>query len=310
MIEITKIHKRFGQTQALSDVSFQVPNGRVTGFVGPNGAGKTTLMRIVMGLDHPDSGTVAIDGIPNDPGPDRQASIAAMLDASWAYGRRRAIDHLWMLAAAQGLPRERAQEALELTGLGSVAKSRVGTFSLGMRQRLGIAASLLGEPRTLLFDEPANGLDPEGVRWIRELVKSLATEGVAVLISSHLLSELSQTADRIVVIARGRIKAEGSMDEFLAEPAVDTLVDATDLSGLREACAAEGAEVIAGDRGIVVRGMDPNEVSRLAEANGIRLTRLEAKTVSLEERYMALTSEHVEYRSTPMSPANQSGGSL
>lgn len=297
MIEITAVSKRFGAVQALSEVGFTIPDGAVTGFVGPNGAGKSTLMRVVMGLDAPDAGTVVIDGLPSGDGPHPEARVSALLDANWAFGRRTAIDHLWMMAAARGLPRKRAEELLELTGLGGVAGRPVGTFSLGMRQRLGIAVALLGEPRSILFDEPVNGLDPEGVWWVRRLARDLASHGAAVLISSHLLSELAQTADRIVVIAGGRIRAERSLADFLAGATTSTVAAADDTGRLRDACRAAGAEVADGDGGrLVVRGLEPVEVSRVAAAAGVLLTHLEAGSASLEERFVELTSDHVDYR--------------
>jgi ABC-2 type transport system ATP-binding protein len=292
MIQLTGISKRFGAVEALSGVSFSIPNGAVTGFVGPNGAGKSTLMRIVMGLDTADAGTVTVE----EPAGARPR-VGALLDASWAFGRRTAVDHLWMLAAARGLPRRHALELLELTGLAGVANRRVGTFSLGMRQRLGIAAALLGEPTAVLLDEPVNGLDPEGVWWVRSLCRDLAARGVTVLVSSHLLSELAQTADRIVVIAGGRIRAEGPLGELLAGGETDTVAAADDPTRLAAECrAAQAGVVAAGPDRILVRGLAPVEVSRLAARAGVLLTHLEARSVSLEERFVALTSDHVDYR--------------
>jgi ABC-2 type transport system ATP-binding protein len=292
MIRLTGISKRFGAVEALSEVSFSIPNGAVTGFVGPNGAGKSTLMRVVAGLETADAGTVTIA----DPAGGRPR-VGALLDASWAFGRRTAADHLWMLAAARGLSRRHALELLEFTGLASVADRRVGTFSLGMRQRLGIAAALLGDPTAVLLDEPVNGLDPEGVWWVRSLCRDLAARGAAVLVSSHLLSELAQTADRIVVIAGGRIRAEGELSELLAGGATDTVAAADDTARLAAECRAVSADVVAaGPERILVRGLAPVEVSRLAMRAGVLLTHLEARAVSLEERFVALTSDHVDYR--------------
>mgnify|MGYP000972436503 CR=1 FL=1 len=292
MIRLTGISKRFGAVEALSEVSFSIPDGAVTGFVGPNGAGKSTLMRIVAGLETADAGTVTIE----DPAGARPR-VGALLDASWAFGRRPAADHLWMLAAARGLSRRHALELLEFTGLASVADRRVDTFSLGMRQRLGIAAALLGDPTAVLLDEPVNGLDPEGVWWVRSLCRDLAARGAAVLVSSHLLSELAQTADRIVVIAGGRIRAEGALSELLAGGATDTVAAADDIARLAAECRAVSADVVAaGPERILVRGLAPVEVSRLAMRAGVLLTHLEARAVSLEERFVALTSNHVDYR--------------
>lgn len=308
MIEIEGVSKRFGAVRALSEVGFTIPDGTVTGFVGPNGAGKTTLMRIVMGLDRADTGRVVIDG-QSGTATRTEPRVSALLDAGWAFGRRTAADHLWMLAAARGLPRRRVTELLELTGLAAVANRRVGTFSLGMRQRLGIAAALLGESRSLLLDEPVNGLDPDGVYWVRCLARELAGRGVAVLVSSHLLSELSLTADRIVLIAGGRIRAEGPLDEFLAEGAAATVVAADDTWRLGEVCRSAGAvvEPVDQDR-IVVRGMTPAEVCRAAFGAGIVLTHLEQRSASLEERFVALTRSHVEYRAEPVGPVGRTTG--
>lgn len=292
MLQLTGISKRYGAVEALSEVSFSIPNGAVTGFVGPNGAGKSTLMRIVAGLETADAGTVVAED-PDGASP----RVGALLDASWVFGRRTAADHLWMLAAARGLSRRHALELLEFTGLASVADRRVGTFSLGMRQRLGIAAALLGDPTAVLLDEPVNGLDPEGVWWVRSLCRDLAARGVAVLVSSHLLSELAQTADRIVVIAGGRIRAEGRLADLLAGGATDTVAAADDTARLAAACRSVPAEVVAaGPERILVRGLAPVEVSRLAARAGVLLTHLEARAVSLEERFVALTSDHVDYR--------------
>lgn len=309
MIEITGVSKRFGATRALAEVSFGIPDGAVTGFVGPNGAGKSTLMRIVMGLESADAGTVVIDGASTVNGPGPGARVSALLDASWVFGRRSAADHLWMLAAARGLPRRRATELLELTGLAGVADRPVAMFSLGMRQRLGIAAALLGEPRSILLDEPVNGLDPEGVWWVRSLARELAGSGAAVLVSSHLLSELAQTADRIVVIAGGRIRADRPLAEFLAEETGGTLAAADDTQLLGDACRAAGGNVASAAGGrILVRGLAPAEVSRAAHAAGVLLTHLEATSASLEERYVALTSAHVEYRSAMPAAAQAKEG--
>ena len=214
MIDITNVSRRFGTKAALTDVSFSAPDGSVTGFVGPNGAGKSTLLRIATGLDRPDAGVVAIDGVEQAPGEPRR-NVGALLDASWTHPRRTAYDHLLALALLQGLPASRVGEVLEVTGLAAVAKRRIGQFSLGMRQRLGIAVALLDRPTNVILDEPINGLDPDGITWVRCLARDLADQGAAVLMSSHLLAELAQTADRIVVIGRGRIVGAGPIEEFV-----------------------------------------------------------------------------------------------
>lgn len=296
MIEIEAVSRRYGTVQALTDVSFTVPDGCVTGFVGPNGAGKSTLMRIVMGLDRPDAGDVRHDGVRVDEQPAGRLGAGALLDPSWVLGRRRARDHLAVLAAAQGLPAGRVDEALQLTGLASVADRQAGTFSLGMRQRLGIAAALLGHPRSLILDEPVNGLDPDGVSWVRSLVRNLAEAGTAVLISSHLLAELAQSADRIVVIARGRVLSEGPLAALLSDGAPVTVAGADELERLAETCRAHGAQVspLPGAR-LQVTGLEPCDVSRLALAEGLVLTHLSSRETSLEERFATLTTDHVDY---------------
>ena len=215
MIEARHLTKRYGKTVAVDDVSFVVQPGRVTGFLGPNGAGKSTTMRMVLGLDAPSSGSVLIDGKPYGELADPLRSVGALLDAKAIVGGRSAANHLKWLADSNGIARRRVGEVLDIVGLSDVAGKRVGTFSLGMNQRLGIAAALLGDPHTVMFDEPINGLDPDGILWIRNLMKSLAAEGRTVFLSSHLMSEMAQTADHLLVIGRGRIMADASTDDFV-----------------------------------------------------------------------------------------------
>ena len=215
MIEAKHLTKRYGKTVAVDDVSFVVQPGRVTGFLGPNGAGKSTTMRMVLGLDAPSSGSVLIDGKPYGELADPLRSVGALLDAKAIVGGRSAANHLMWLADSNGIARRRVGEVLDIVGLSDVAAKRVGTFSLGMNQRLGIAAALLGDPHTVMFDEPINGLDPDGILWIRNLMKSLAAEGRTVFLSSHLMSEMAQTADHLLVIGRGRIMADASTDDFV-----------------------------------------------------------------------------------------------
>ncbi len=298
MIEIMSVSKSYGAITALNDVSFTVPDGCITGFVGPNGAGKSTLMRIALGLERPDAGTVTHDGVRVGDRPAGTLGAGALLDPSWLFGRRRAGDHLWALAAASGLGRDRVADALRITGLSGVADRPAGTFSLGMRQRLGIAAALLDRPRSLVLDEPVNGLDPDGVGWLRGLVRGLADGGTAVLISSHLLSELAQTADRIVVIAAGRILSEGPLTALLSASGPAVVLAASDQPDrLAAACSAHGAEVIREPSGrLRINGPTPREVSRLAAEAGVLLDHLSAHTASLEERFTALTTDHLQYR--------------
>ena len=215
MIEARHLTKRYGKTVAVDEVSFVVRPGRVTGFLGPNGAGKSTTMRMILGLDAPSAGSVLIDGKPYGELADPLRSVGALLDAKAIVGGRSAANHLKWLADSNGVPRRRVSEVLDIVGLSDVAGRRVGTFSLGMNQRLGIAAALLGDPHTVMFDEPINGLDPDGILWIRNLMKSLAAEGRTVFLSSHLMSEMAQTADHLLVIGRGRIMADASTDDFV-----------------------------------------------------------------------------------------------
>ncbi|MGO9907129.1 MAG: ATP-binding cassette domain-containing protein, partial [Solirubrobacteraceae bacterium] len=219
MIEVQHLTKRYGETVAVDEVSFVVEPGRVTGFLGPNGAGKSTTMRMILGLDTPSSGSVLVNGTSYRELSDPLTSVGALLDAKAIVGGRSAANHLMWLAASNGIDRRRVDEVLDVVGLGGVAGQRVGTFSLGMSQRLGIAAALLGDPDTLIFDEPINGLDPDGIVWIRNLMKSLAAEGRTVFLSSHLMSEMAQTADHLLVIAQGAIIADAGTEEFINQNA-------------------------------------------------------------------------------------------
>ncbi|MEV5530198.1 ABC transporter ATP-binding protein [Streptomyces prunicolor] len=297
MIEAQGLTKRYGATTAVDDLSFTVPPGQVTGFLGPNGSGKSTTMRMIMGLDAPASGSVTING-------QRYATyhrplfqVGALLEARSAHGGRSAYNHLRCLALSNGIPRSRVDRVLDMVGLRSVAHKRSGGYSLGMGQRLGIASALLGDPPVLMFDEPVNGLDPEGVLWIRNLLKSLAAEGRTVFLSSHLMSEMALTADRLVIIGRGRLIAETTVADFLdgsggfvrvRSPQSDRL-----LPLLRERRAT--VEVQAGDT-LRITGVSSDEVGTLARENGITLLELSAHQATLEERYMELTSDSVDYR--------------
>ena len=295
MIEISRVTRRFGEHQVLREVSFEVPAGAVTGFVGPNGAGKTTLLRIVAGLDQPDGGQIIIDGTPLPRGAAR-TNLGVLLDAGWVHPSRTAHDHLRALALMQDVPRSRVDEILELTGLHAVSKRRAGTFSLGMKQRLGIAAALLTDPGNVVLDEPVNGLDPDGVTWVRNLVRMLSADGTAVLMSSHLLSEMAQTADRVVVIGKGEIISQATMSELtrLANPA--TLVSATDPTVLSEACRRAGATVDVTGNGLLRISLEPETIGQIALAAEVALTHMEQETISLEKRFQELTADHVEYR--------------
>jgi ABC-2 type transport system ATP-binding protein len=299
MIEARGLVKRYGSTVAVNDLSFTIRPGLVTGFLGPNGAGKTTTMRLILGLDYPSAGSVTVNGQPYAQLPDPMHEVGALLDAGAVHGGRTARNHLLGLAQTNGISRRRVDEVLGLVGLTDVASKRTKGFSLGMRQRLGIAAALLGDPRILMFDEPVNGLDPEGILWIRNLMRSLAAEGRTVLVSSHLMSEMEHTADHLLVIGRGRLIADCGMAEFIARSSGQAvLVRTPQPDALARAVAVAGASVAAaeGDGNLEVRGLTEDQVSDLAFAHGIRLYHLAATRVSLEHAFMELTADSVDYR--------------
>jgi len=299
MIEARGLVKRYGAAAAVNDLSFTIRPGLVTGFLGPNGAGKTTTMRLILGLDHPSAGTVTVNGKPYAQLPDPMHEVGALLDAGAVHGGRTARHHLLALAQTNGIGRRRVDEVLGLVGLTDVAGQRTKGFSLGMRQRLGIAAALLGDPRNLMFDEPVNGLDPEGILWIRNLMKSLAAEGRTVLVSSHLMSEMEYTADHLLVIGQGRLIADCGLAEFIARGSGQAVkVRTPQPDALARAVAVAGASVSAaeGDGELEIRGLTEDQVSDLAFAHGIRLYHLAATRVSLEHAFMELTADSVEYR--------------
>jgi ABC-2 type transport system ATP-binding protein len=299
VIELRGLTKRYGAVLAVDNLTCTVRPGMVTGFLGPNGAGKTTTMRMVLGLDHPTAGTVTVDGHRYADLPAPMHQVGALLDARAVHGGRTAYHHLRCLAQSNGIARRRVDEVLGLVGLESVARRRIGRFSLGMSQRLGIAAALLGDPAVLIFDEPVNGLDPEGIRWIRELMRNLAAEGRTVLVSSHLMSEMALTASHLIVIGQGRLVADTSIDELLhangrqlvrvriAEPA-DGL--------LRHRLLVAGAEVSEdADGALLVSGVDSADIGALAGASGVVLAELTPQRTSLEAAFMELTRDTVEY---------------
>jgi len=298
MIEATGLTKRYGATVAVDDLSFTVPPGQVTGFLGPNGAGKSTTMRMILGLDAPDSGSVTVDGRPYAARRRPLFQAGALLEAKAFHGGRSARNHLLCLALSNGISRARVDEVLDLTGLAGAARRRAGGFSLGMSQRLGIAAALLGDPPVLMLDEPVNGLDPEGVVWIRTLLRTLAAEGRTVLLSSHLMSEMAMTADRLVVIGRGRLIAEATMADFLAAgPGGSVTVRSPQAGALAALLTARGATVTRQDADtLAVTGITPEEIGELARADGLTLTGLTAHQATLEDRYMELTSDSADYR--------------
>ncbi|SFF61961.1 ABC transporter ATP-binding protein [Curtobacterium sp. YR515] len=299
MIEIQNLTKRYGEKVAVDDVSFTVRPGVVTGFLGPNGAGKSTTMRAVMGLDSPNSGSAVVDGRPYRELRDPLRRVGALLEAKAVHKGRSAYDHLRALAATHRIPKARVEEVIGMTGLERVAKQRVGGFSLGMGQRLGIAAALLGDPQTLILDEPVNGLDPEGVVWVRQLARSLAAEGRAVFISSHLMSEMALTADRIVVMGRGRVLADTDLADLVASSTERSVsVRTPEPDRLMTAIAGPDVTVTYEDDGALhVRGLGAEQIGEAAAASGIVLHRLASTEASLEQAYLELTHDEVEYRS-------------
>jgi len=299
MIEAAGLTKRYGTTVAVDDLSFIVPPGQVTGFLGPNGAGKSTTMRLILGLDAPTSGAVTVNGRPYTAYRRPLFEVGALLEAKAFQGGRSAYSHLLCLARSNGISRRRVGELLDLVGLARAGRKRAGGFSLGMGQRLGIAAALLGDPGVLLLDEPVNGLDPDGVAWIRALLRSLAAEGRTVLVSSHLMSEMENTADRLVIIGRGRLIAQAGMAELLAAATGNHVrVRSPQAAELAALLAAGGAAVTRnGDGTLAVTGATPDDIGELARASGLALTELSAQQASLEERYMELTKDSADYRS-------------
>jgi ABC-2 type transport system ATP-binding protein len=294
-IEIRGLTKRYGPDTVVDDLSFTVEPGQVTGFLGPNGAGKSTTMKMVVGLAAPTRGSVTIGGRRYADLPVPLTEVGALLDAGAVHDGRKAYDHLLALAVSNGLPRRRVGEVLARTGLESVAGKRAGGFSLGMRQRLGIAAALLGDPRVLIFDEPVNGLDPEGIRWIRDFMRTLAREGRAVLVSSHLMSEMAQTADHLVVIGRGRLIADTGMGELMRGEG--TVLVRTPEPGFALRLTAAGATVREGvESSLVVSGLTSAEIGKLAAYHGVALSELSPQRVSLEDAFMELTRDSVEYQ--------------
>jgi ABC-2 type transport system ATP-binding protein len=297
MIEAAGLSKHYGATLAVDDLSFTVPPGQVTGFVGPNGAGKSTTMRLILGLDAPDSGSVTVGGRPYTSYRRPLFEAGALLEAKAVHGGRSARNHLLCLALSNGIGRGRVDQVLDQVGLGSVARKRSGGFSLGMGQRLGIAAALLGDPPVLMLDEPVNGLDPEGVLWIRNLLKSLAAEGRTVFLSSHLMSEMSLTADRLIIIGRGRLIAQTTVADFLSGGSGSFVrVRSPQAGALAALLKARGAAVArqAGDT-LRVTGATSDAVGEVARANGFTLAELSEHQASLEDRYMELTSDSVDY---------------
>ena len=298
MIEAQGLTKRYGGKLAVDGLTFTVRPGVVTGFLGPNGAGKSTTMRMILGLDAPTSGSVTVNGRPYQRHAAPLREVGALLDARSVHPGRSAYHHLLALAQTCGIGRSRVDEVIDAVGLDGVARRRAGGFSLGMGQRLGIAAALLGDPRTVILDEPVNGLDTEGIRWIRSLLQGLAAEGRTVFVSSHLMSEMALTAQHLIVIGRGRLIADTSMEEFVARAAPGVVrvrsADPTALAALLRARDVPVSE--AGDGALAVSGLSTDQVGRLAGAAGITLLELAAQQASLEEAFIDLTRDAVEFR--------------
>ncbi len=297
MIEIRGLSKRYGTTLAVDDLSFDVEPGKVTGFLGPNGAGKSTTMRAIVGLDRPTAGRVRVNGhrYADDRAP--LTEVGSLLEAKAVHPGRSAYNHLLFLARSNGIHRRRVSEVLEQVGLESVARKRAGTFSLGMGQRLGIAAALLGDPPTMVFDEPVNGLDPEGIIWVRTLLKAYAAEGRAVLVSSHLMAEMSLTADRLVVIGRGRLIADTTVEEFVRRASGrQVLVRSADQPTLRTALIEAGSRVTEEPDGtLLVEGLDSPLIGKVAADHQVVLHELTPQQASLEQAFMELTADSVDF---------------
>jgi ABC-2 type transport system ATP-binding protein len=328
MIEVRDLTKRFGEKVAVDHLSFAVQPGRVTGFLGPNGAGKSTTMRLILGLDRPASGTATINGVPYDRLPSPLLTVGALLEAKSVHTGRSARNHLLFLAQTQGLPASRVDSVLALVGLTEVASKRAGSFSLGMGQRLGVAAAMLGDPQVLLLDEPVNGLDPEGVLWIRNLMKALASEGRTILVSSHLMNEMAVTADHLIVIGRGRLLADAATEEVISRSSGQTVrVRTPDPERLTALITGEGGKVIQSANGngngngaapeleeapaarvpvLTVTGVPAPRIGELAAQAGVVLHELTPQMASLEEAFLELTADSLEYGHLDAQPADWS----
>ncbi len=306
MIEATGLTKRYGSTLAVNNLSFSVAAGKVTGFLGPNGAGKSTTMRMILGLDNPTAGQVRIGGKLYRELKDPLRTVGALLDAKWVHPNRSARAHLQWMARSNRIPASRVEEVLDTVGLTSVAGKRAGGFSLGMSQRLGIAAALLGDPEVLLFDEPVNGLDPEGILWIRKFMQRLAAEGRTVFVSSHLLSEMALTATDLVVIGKGQLIAQSTTEEFVARAAENTVkVRSPQLPVLRQQLISASAQVTDSGEALIVSGMDSAKIGEIAASANLVLHELSPQTGSLEQAFMQITGDSVEYHTGLEAEAQQ-----
>jgi ABC-2 type transport system ATP-binding protein len=296
VIEARGLSKRYGDKLAVDDLSFTVRPGIVTGFLGPNGAGKSTTMRMVLGLDAPTSGSVTVNGRQFADAPVPLAEVGALLEARAVHTGRSARNHLRVLAATTGLGRRRVEEVIDMVGLSEVADRRAGTFSLGMGQRLGLAAALLADPQTLILDEPVNGLDPDGVRWIRTLLRRLASEGRTVFLSSHLMSEMALTADHVIVLGQGRLLRDSPMDRFIAEAATEVVRVRSPHAVVLSARLEQGGATVRHDGdALLVEGLTSDQIGTAAFEAGCALLELAPQGASLEEAYMALTAQSVDF---------------
>lgn len=309
MIEARSLTKRYGSTTAVDDLSFTVEPGKVTGFLGPNGAGKSTTMRLILGLDRPDAGDVHIDGQHYRDIASPLHHVGAMLEVRWMHPNRSARSHLRWLARSNRITNRRVDELLELVGLTSVAGKRVGGFSLGMAQRLGIAGALLGDPPVLMFDEPVNGLDPEGIYWVRTFLQSLAAEGRTVFVSSHLLSEMANTASELVVVGRGRLITQTGTARFVAEASESAVrVRTPSPEGLRAALSGQVSSITDSGEALRVVGASTDQVGEAAAAHGVVLHELTPQQGSLEQAFMQMTGQDVEFAAADMVTTTAEGG--
>jgi len=298
VIAARDLTKDYGDKRAVDGLTFTVEPGIVTGFLGPNGSGKSTTMRLILGLDAPTAGSVTVNGQRYREHAAPLHEVGALLEARSVHTGRSAYNHLLALAQTHGIPRRRVRELIDLVGLHEVARKRAGKFSLGMGQRLGIAAALLGDPKTVMLDEPVNGLDPEGIHWVRHLLKGLAAEGRTVFVSSHLMGEMALTADHLIVVGRGRLIADTSVDEFISRVAADVVeVRSPEATKLSRLLAGHASRIQSGAGGLLeVHGLDAPRIGEIAAANGIVLHQLTPQQASLEEAFMALTRDEVEFR--------------
>ena len=310
MIDVKDLTKQYGDKRAVDGLTFTVRPGIVTGFLGPNGAGKSTTMRMILGLDHPTSGSATINGVPYSQLHDPLQQVGALLEARAIHTGRTAHNHLLALSQTCGLPRSRVDDVIEAVGLQEVARKRAGGFSLGMGQRLGIATALLGNPGTLILDEPVNGLDPEGIRWIRDLLRSLAAEGRTIFVSSHLMSEMAQTAEHLIVIGKGKLIADTSVEAFIAGASRGLVrVRTTDAQALKAALAGPDVTVREADGALEVTGLTTDQVGITAAEQRITLLELTPVQASLEEAFMDLTSDAVEFHASANPTAVQGASS-